>query len=80
MNEIPKRCSIHHFLLAILLIAWKSAIAGDVQVYPALPDHQYGSDLYTVTVAQAGKRLPDLRQHPRRAVMRADSDIDGVRH
>ena len=58
MNEIPKRCSIHHFLLAILLIAWKSAIAGDVQVYPALPDHQYGSDLYTVTVAQAGKRLP----------------------
>ena len=27
-------------------------------VYPALPDHQYGSELYEVTVTQAGKSLP----------------------
>ncbi|MEI7728728.1 MAG: hypothetical protein WCO56_04120 [Verrucomicrobiota bacterium] len=32
--------------------------AQEVTVYPALPNHQYGSDLYEVTVSQAGQSHP----------------------
>ncbi|MBI5821018.1 MAG: hypothetical protein HZA88_18770 [Verrucomicrobia bacterium] len=58
MNKNSKRCLTCPFLLAVLLMAWTTAGAGGVQVYPALPDRQYGSDLYEVTVTQAGKSLP----------------------
>lgn len=58
MNKNSKRCLTCPFLLAALLMAWTTVGAGDVQVYPALPDRQYGSDLYEVTVTQAGKSLP----------------------
>ena len=35
-----------------------STADNDLAVYPELPNHQYGSDLYEVTVTQAGKSLP----------------------
>ncbi len=44
-------------MLAALFATLKSADAGDVQVYPALPNRQYGSELYEVTVIQEGKSL-----------------------
>ena len=34
-----------------------SAPDNDLVVYPGLPNHQYGSDLYEVTITQAGKSL-----------------------
>ena len=57
MNNNPMRLLNYPFLLAVLLMAWTPAGAGDVQVYPPLPERQYGSDLYEVTVTQAGKSL-----------------------
>ena len=39
-------------------VAALSAPPNDFVVYPGLPNHQYGSDLYEVTVTQSGKTLP----------------------
>ena len=39
-------------------VATLKAQTGSLAVYPALPHQQFGSDLYEVTVAQAGNSLP----------------------
>ena len=59
MNSMPKLNLTNLFsvgFMAILILAdIKYSLAGELGVYPPLPDNQYRSDIYEVTVSQAGE-------------------------